>query len=159
MLNKFTIIITFIVLSGCAILIDTKTEYKEWRGNKIYQGKGGAVETVQNLEFWEHGEPNKPYKIIGVITQSKKTGTSNEFLFGNFNQGEIIEIIQNNNGDGVITLSNQKYISGYSTSAPINEYAPATTSAEYSNKSILSVFKYVNSNKKVKRDAKKRRAP
>jgi len=135
-----------LAVSACATVIGTSTEFKAWRGDEVYKGKGGAVEIHDGVEFWEHGEPNKPYKVIGLVSQTKKASLGHEMLFGDFNQREIIEIVHRENGDGVVALKSHRFVSGYSTQLPVNEYGSAHTSAEYSEASVLAVFKYVSSN-------------
>lgn len=140
---------TFLAMSGCATVIGTSTEFKAWRGDYIYQGKGGAVEVHNGVEFWEHGEPNKAYKVIGLVAQTKKSSLGHEMLFGDFNRGKIVKIVLREKGDGVVLMRSQNYVSGYSTNMPGNQYGSATTTAEYSEASVLAVFKYVSSNNQV----------
>jgi hypothetical protein len=75
-------LVAVLAFSGCASITGTETSYKSWVGDDVYQGKGGAVEVVNGVEIWEHGEPNKPYKVIGLITQSKSDDSVNQLIFG-----------------------------------------------------------------------------
>ncbi len=63
-----------IVLTGCAS-VWTSTDYTPYVGNDIaYIGQGGAMEIMGGIEVWKQGLPNKPYKIIGVVTGDIKDG-------------------------------------------------------------------------------------
>lgn len=128
---------------GCAAVTGTQTSFKAWSGDKIYKGEGGAFEVVNGVEFWEHGEPNRPYKIVGIITQSKSEDSVNKLLFGSYSQKQITEIVRHENGDGVVVASSKRFVSGYTTHMPMNEYDTARTSADYSKASVLAVFRYV----------------
>ena len=54
--------------AGCA------TKYKTWQGGGVQVGQGGAMETVDGLEVWSHGRPNRPYQVIGLIEDSRPGG-------------------------------------------------------------------------------------
>ena len=134
-----------ILLSGCATVIGTNTEYKEWRGDNTFLGNGGAVEVVDNVEFWEQGEPNQPFKVIGLINQTKQASIGHGILFSDFNRDQILDIVKRENGDGVVTMNSQRFVSGYKTEMPMNQYGHAATSARYAEASVLAVFKYLDS--------------
>lgn len=133
-------------VAGCAAIIGTETSFTPWRGEQLYKGVGGAVEVIGGVEFWKVGEPDRPYKIIGLITQKNSADSLDKMLFGEFNRKQIAKIINNNEGDGVVTLKSDRFVSGYTTQMPINEYGSITTSPEYAEASVLAVFQYVVSN-------------
>lgn len=137
------LLVSALIFSGCAAVTGTETTYKSWRGDDIYQGKGGAVEVVNGVEIWEHGEPNKPYKVIGLITQSKSDDSVNKLLFGSYSQKQITDIVLREGGDGVVIMANKRFVSGYETHMPVNEYGSVRTSPDYSTASVLAVFQYV----------------
>jgi hypothetical protein len=92
---------------------------------------------------WEHGEPDKPYKVIGIIAQSKSSDLGKNLLFGSYSQKLITGIVIREKGHGVIVMSSKRFISGYTTDMPMTQYGTATTSPEYSKVSTLAVFRYV----------------
>jgi hypothetical protein len=64
------ILIVTILLCGCS-----SPKFESYSGSEVFQGTGGGTErTVDGIEFWEHGEPARKYKIIGAIEQSHKHG-------------------------------------------------------------------------------------
>ena len=65
-----TILVVTTLLCGCS-----SPKFTSYSGSEIFQGTGGGTErTVDGIQFWEHGEPARKYKIIGVIQQSHKHG-------------------------------------------------------------------------------------
>ena len=143
------IIAIAILASGCATIIGTETSFTPWRGEQLYKGNGGAVEEVDGVEFWKFGEPERPYKVIGLIAQKKSDDTLDKMLFDEFNIKQVIELVKENNGDGVVTVKSERFVSGYTTQMPINQYGSTTTSPEYAKASILAVFRYVTSDSSV----------
>lgn len=139
--------LTFIfTLSGCSTLIGTKTEYKPWNSTETYNGKGGALEVHEGVELWEHGSPEKQFKIIGIISQSNKKGSGLlSSTVDKHNRMEIIKLVKQHNGDGVIYVNKEVLASGQK----INTIHIETTGQIYSEttyreNSTLSVFKYTD---------------
>ncbi|MGA2138910.1 MAG: hypothetical protein ABSH14_08625 [Verrucomicrobiia bacterium] len=63
------LLFTLLVTSGCST-----TTFTEYRGANIVEGKGGTVRVVNGIDFWENGDPNRKYKILGVIDDSRGEG-------------------------------------------------------------------------------------
>jgi hypothetical protein len=64
----FALFIVTILLCGCA-----SPKFASYSGSEVFQGTGGGTErTVNGIQFWEHGEPGRKYKILGVIEHSHK---------------------------------------------------------------------------------------
>jgi hypothetical protein len=144
-LCKAILITIAILASGCAAVIGTETSFTPWRGEQLFKGTGGAVEVIDGVEFWKAGEPDRQYKVVGLISQRKSDDTLDKMLFGEFNRKQVSDLVKANNGDGVVTLKSQRFVSGYSTQMPINQYGSANTSPEYAEASVLAVFRYVSS--------------
>ena len=65
-----TILVATTLLCGCS-----SPKFASYSGSEVFQGTGGGTErTVDGIQFWEHGEPARKYKIIGVIEQNHKHG-------------------------------------------------------------------------------------
>jgi len=56
-----------VLLCGCS-----STKFTEYHGAEVYQGAGGNVRTVDGIDFWENGEPDRKYKILGVLDEGSK---------------------------------------------------------------------------------------
>lgn len=52
----------------------SSTKFMEYRGPNIVQGKGGTLRVVDGVDFWENGDPDRKYKILGVIDDSRGDG-------------------------------------------------------------------------------------
>lgn len=141
--------IAALILSGCATVIGTETSFTPWRGEQQFKGTGGAVEEIDGVEFWKAGDPERSYEVIGLITQRKSDDTLNKIMFDEFNRQQVVELVKKNNGDGVVTLKSERFVSGYTTTMPINQYGSATTSPDYAKASVLAVFRYVSSDSSV----------
>jgi len=141
-LNAYFMAFLMTMFSGCATVIGTRTSFVSWQGDKLYVGEGGAVEVIDGIEFWSHGEPSKTYKVVGIINQTKSDDAFDNLLFGKFNRNQVIELVKTNNGDGVVLLDSGRFISGYSTTIPKINSGTVSTSPEYSNTSVLAVFRY-----------------
>lgn len=147
-MKKAHLLVSFLLIMslGCAAIIETETEFKPWRGNNSFIGQGGTVEVYGGIEFWEFGDPDKPYRIIGVIRQSKKDTHGHRMLFEKFNRNQIVKLVNQAQGDGIVKVKDRRFISGYDTQHPMNEYDNTQTTAEYSKASVLAVFKYLDAN-------------
>ena len=143
-IGKAVLVIMTILASGCATIIGTETTFTPWRGEQLYKGTGGAVEVFDGIEFWTTGEPERPYEIVGIISQRKSDDSLDNMLFGEFNRKQVTELVKANNGDGVVTVKSQRFVSGYTTQMPVNQYGSATTSPDYAEASVLAVFRYVS---------------
>jgi hypothetical protein len=47
-------------------------KFEEYHGSEILQGKGGELHSVDGIDFWENGDPDRKYKILGDIEESPK---------------------------------------------------------------------------------------
>lgn len=148
-MRRVTFLFIFVsFLSGCATIVGTRTDFYPWQGDGIYQGDGGAVESVDGIEFWSIGEPNRPFKVIGYVTQSAKEGIGYNLVFGSLNRNELVKKVKENDGSGLIKISSQKITTGIKGS-----YDDATNSfsarSQIRKNDALAVFRYVDSSLKV----------
>lgn len=68
-------LIQFLILAaGASTFTSCTTKYKTWQGGGVQVGRGGACETVEGIEVWSHGTPNRPYRIVGLIEDSRPGG-------------------------------------------------------------------------------------
>jgi hypothetical protein len=101
-INLITILTIWILLflSGCA----TTVNYTPYRTSEILQGKGGSIRTVDGIDFWENGEPDLKYKIIGIIDY-KSTDAP---IYNMSLDSKIVAKCKQHNGDGVILIKADK---------------------------------------------------
>jgi hypothetical protein len=79
-------------------------------GSEVFQGAGGSVRVVDGIDFWENGDSNRKYKILGVIDESHKHG----YLPGHLNrlfsdsgdrESAIAKAAHKQGGDAVIFVA------------------------------------------------------
>ena len=95
-------VLTPALLVGCST--NTCPKFVESGNQSIVQGKGGAVRQIGGVDFWESGEPDRPYQVLGVIRDD--TGaiwTSEESL-----RKKEARLVHENGGDGAIVLKEQE---------------------------------------------------
>jgi hypothetical protein len=50
------------------------TNYYNYSGSGIYEGKGGASKNINGIDIWLVGTPPRKFRIIGYITDSRPGG-------------------------------------------------------------------------------------
>ncbi len=111
------------MLSGCALY--TQTSFSEYRGPSEFVGGGGTVKTVDGIDVWTSGEPDRRYRILGIIEQSHSndhwllgTGLANNvtaLIAGATKDSAIIATAKKYGGDAIIFLGSDSVITGYTT--------------------------------------------
>lgn len=109
-MNSMTVVATMIAAftGGCAAMIGTETRFTPWSGHAVAQGRGGAVETVDGIEIWTVGTPERKYRIIGVVEQSRSDDAFDNLLFGRFNRSEVLTLVKQAGGNGLVTLKTER---------------------------------------------------
>jgi hypothetical protein len=64
------IIFVFIAVS-CS---STSTDFTAYKDNTVFLGHGGAVRSVDGIEFWMDGSPDRKFRIIGVVGMKQEKG-------------------------------------------------------------------------------------
>jgi hypothetical protein len=62
-----TMLVALFLLCGCSSFT-----FKEYQMTETIQGAGGTARDVDGIDFWEKGEPDRKYKVLGVISQSRR---------------------------------------------------------------------------------------
>ena len=88
-------------------------EFTQHRGVKtVYAAQGGAVKTVEGIDFWTDGAPDKPFVVIGYITDDLAASG----LVGGFQQsrmpGKFAAIAKENGGDALINMQDETRVVG-----------------------------------------------
>ncbi len=91
-----TLFAATVLLAGCST-----TKFTENHGSEVFQGKGGTPYAVDGIDFWETGDSDRTYKILGVIEDSHKVGGFSA-LFGQDRNSAIAKIARQQHGDAVI---------------------------------------------------------
>ena len=124
-----------LLMTSCAT-----TTFKPWSNNSVYQGTGGSVRNVDGIDIWEHGAPDRPYQIIGIIDSGTPI-TGGAFLLYNLATMDynIIATAKEHGADGIIIIENtQKPVGQSSSGSPL-----------LSLKEVVAAIKYVAPKSKV----------
>jgi hypothetical protein len=95
-------------VAAALLVACSSTTFTEYRGQGVRQGKGGTVRTAHGIEFWENGEPDRKYRIVGVIDDSRGSGLISQVK----RDGAIAKTAREKGGDAVILLGRDKELSG-----------------------------------------------
>ena len=128
---------TLFLISSCA-----SVNFTPYRSSEILQGKGGSIRIVEGIDFWENGEPDQKYKIIGVIDYKANDAPINNISM----KTKIANKAKENGGDGVILVSEAKESKGSFTQFnPPNAVGINATSTNIIKKQTkFYVIKYIN---------------
>jgi hypothetical protein len=89
-------------ITGCST-----TTFTEYRGQGVLEGKGGTIRKVDGIDFWENGEPNQKYRILGVIDDSR-----GDSIFVPGKDGAIAKVARERGGDAVILTGRDRELAG-----------------------------------------------
>ena len=89
-------------LTACA------TRYREFVGGSVIQGNGGTRELVKGMEYWENGAPPRPFRIIGIIDDSRPGGP----IPMAFRKTQVVAKAQKMGGDAVVQLDDNGMVVG-----------------------------------------------
>jgi hypothetical protein len=98
------LLFTMVLLCGCS-----SVKFTEYHGSTVFQGKGGALRSVDDVEIWEDGEPDRKYKILGFVEESRghrvPLGRISR-LFSNSSDSDsaIVKAAHKHGGDAVIIV-------------------------------------------------------
>ena len=66
--TKCVCMLAVLVIAGCATGPETK--YSEWRREQPAKAPAiGVVRRVDNVEVWDHGDPDRPYVVVALLEQ------------------------------------------------------------------------------------------
>ncbi len=103
-IRTFVSILAASLAVGCA-----STNFTEYRGPDLAQGTGGTVRTVDGIEFWENGNPNRKVKILGVIDDKRADG-----LFSKSSRDSALaKTAKSKGGDAVVLMGSRSRAEGF----------------------------------------------
>ena len=114
-----------ILLTGCV-----STQYSSWEGDGIREGSGGVREEYNGVAFWTSGEPNRPYRIIGVIEDERSSGLIQQAIY----RDNIATKVKEVGGDGVIRQTRDENVDFMSGDNIFTEVSTVLFVVEYKNK-------------------------
>ena len=102
------------------LCVGCQTEFKEWRGGGVQRGSGGACVVKDGVEMWSYGAPNRPYRVMGVLEDTRAGGVIPMAM----RDGNIAAMAKKRGADGVIVIGSQKENVG--TVHQMNAYSTST---------------------------------
>jgi hypothetical protein len=122
-------VLATLACASCAVI--PSTTFTEYRGADTMTGTGGTVRTVDGVDFWATGTPNRNYRILGVIDDSRTDAPIMKLM----NQdAAIARVAKEHGGDAVILFDTSRKLSA------VNASNGAVT---YRNGTKLAVVKYL----------------
>jgi hypothetical protein len=141
-----------LLLAGCALY--TQTSFTEYRGPSEFTGRGGTVKNVEGIDVWTFGEPDRRFKVLGMIDQSHYNNRSvMSLIAGAVKDSEIVAIAKKYGGDAIIFMGADSVVTGYSTSGYVSGqavggyssgYGTAYTHANRQTNTRVLVIKYLD---------------
>jgi hypothetical protein len=95
------LLVVVILFDGCS-----SPKFTKYSGSEIFQGTGGGtMQTVDGIQFWEHGEPARKYEILGIIDHSHQHGHFPDF---GSRESTLAKIAREQGGDAIMRVSKDK---------------------------------------------------
>ena len=149
MKSRILFALTLSLLTGCV-----STQFETYRGQAVFDGKGGAVRNVSGIDIWDVGEPNCKYQIVGYIQQDteQRGGLLSRAIASSASESEMIDAAKKHGGDGIIFISSSSQItgahtvsSGYATvyGSSATYVGNANTHFSTSEQRLVAVVKYL----------------
>ena len=121
---EFTKLFLLLVLPVLFVASCSSTQYTEYRSNEIIQGQGGAVRTVNGVDIWKDGTPDRKFKIIGVIDDAQNDVIGNGVVSGMMQQSmessardsDLASQTKLHGGDAVVIVQQGQILNGYAIS-------------------------------------------
>jgi len=100
-----TLFVATVLLCGCST-----TKFTEYHGSEVFQGTGGSVRVVDGIDFWENGDSNRKYRVLGAIDESPShrlpIGRISRLFSGSEDRDSAIaKAARKRGGDAVILVS------------------------------------------------------
>jgi hypothetical protein len=145
-----------IILASCA---SSDPEFTAYKDNTLFEGHGGVVRSVNGIELWTDGSPDRKFRILGVVavkpgTALRLPGPLNELaqagqLIKSSPESHLASEAKAHGGDAVIIIQNSRQYAGFSD--PENatgagneaESSQSETSAKHGHVREAYIVKYV----------------
>jgi hypothetical protein len=101
-MKKVWWVIFILFIASCS-----SPKFVEYRGQDVFQGKGGGVETIDGIDFWTYGSPDRKFKVLGFIDYNPESHGIDAI-----SKRVLINKVKKIGGDGLIYYSEQERASG-----------------------------------------------
>jgi hypothetical protein len=106
---------SLIILGSC---VSHGPEFTAYNDNTIFEGHGGVVRSVNGIELWTDGSPDRKFRILGVIAVKQETalklpGLLNQLaqsgqLTQSSSESRLAAEAKVHGGDAVIIIQNRR---------------------------------------------------
>jgi hypothetical protein len=140
MKSKALLALAITLLVGC-----TSTRFVEFRGQGVFEGKGGSVRNVKGIDIWDIGEPDRKFEIIGFIQQEMIQNNANllaRAINNSISEAALVAEAKKRGGDAIIFISSASQIAGAHTSdsGTASTVGPFTTFHGDAHTSVYTLF-------------------
>lgn len=132
------------LLSTCALY--TSTNFSRFQGSSEYIGNGGTAKTVNGIDVWTYGEPNRRFRVLGIIDQSYHNNRSiMARIAGASLESDLVACAKEHGGDAIIYIGSDTVIDGFKTTAwASGQTVKARTRATTETSTKVAVIKYLD---------------
>lgn len=163
-LNKTVVCFCLVTIATVFLTSCSSTQFTEYKSSEVYQGRGGSVRTVNGIEIWSVGLPERKFKVIGVVDDTQRdamngngllTGMLQQSMQSSSRDSHLASQAKVHGGDAVIIMKQSDSLKGYNISgnAMLNNYGSyetgnfdGTASASYNHFATAFVIKYLDGN-------------
>lgn len=140
-----------ILLSSCAAVQEaySPTIFKPWSGATEFVGKGGTVRTVDGIDIWENGEPDRKFRLLGIIEQTtiRDSSVMSAFTQGNA-EPRLVAEAKKHGADAITFVSQQSRFLGADVSVDAAGYYSGQNALQFNDRSSnmkkVAVVKYLD---------------
>jgi hypothetical protein len=68
--------ISFLVLFAFLVASCSSTDFTAYKDNTVFLGHGGVDRSINGIEFWMDGSPDRKFRIIGVVNMKQEKSLS-----------------------------------------------------------------------------------
>jgi hypothetical protein len=114
-------VLSLVILVSCA---SPDPEFTAYKDNTLFEGHGGVVRSVNGIELWMDGSPDRKFKILGVVvvkpgTKFRLPGLLNELaqagqLMQSSPESHLASEAKAHGGDAVIIIQNGRKHASFS---------------------------------------------
>jgi len=120
MFNKMPIVavmglISSLVLASCAVY--SHSTFSRWSGPAIFRGTGGTVRSVNGIDIWANGAPDRRFRLLGFLEQANLNDDSALAILANVTSDQsLVADAKKAGGDAIILVSANTQFLGYNAS-------------------------------------------
>ncbi len=97
----FPLFCILILTAGCI----SSSSFQKCHGPSEFYGRGGTCHTIDGIDIWENGEPNRKYKLLGLMDTNVVSSTPALIFFGDsWSDSALIKEAKKQGCDAIIFI-------------------------------------------------------